>query len=76
MAEWFVAKASELPEGDRRTVTAGKDEVGVFHKGAYYAYSNYCFHSGGPACEAILDQQGDRPDRRRPYLGARTVSRM
>ena len=54
MAEWFVAKASELPEGDRRTVTAGKDEVGVFHKGAYYAYSNYCFHSGGPACEAIF----------------------
>ena len=22
--------------------------------GAYYAYSNYCVHSGGPACEGIL----------------------
>ena len=55
MAEWFVAKASELPDGDRRIVTAGKDEIGVFHKGgAYYAYSNYCVHSGGPACEGIL----------------------
>jgi nitrite reductase/ring-hydroxylating ferredoxin subunit len=55
MAEWFVAKASELPEGDRRIVTAGKNEIGVFHQdGTYYAYSNYCVHSGGPACEGIL----------------------
>jgi len=55
MAEWFVAKAAELPEGDRRIVAAGKDEIGVFHQGgAYYAYSNYCVHSGGPACEGIL----------------------
>jgi nitrite reductase/ring-hydroxylating ferredoxin subunit len=55
MAEWFVAKAAELPEGDRRIVVAGKDEIGVFrHGGAYYAYSNYCVHSGGPACEGIL----------------------
>jgi nitrite reductase/ring-hydroxylating ferredoxin subunit len=55
MAEWFVAKAAELPEGDRRIVSAGRDEIGVFHQGgAYYAYSNYCVHSGGPACEGIL----------------------
>jgi nitrite reductase/ring-hydroxylating ferredoxin subunit len=55
MAEWFVAKASELPDGDRRIVAAGNNEIGVFHKaGAYYAYSNYCVHSGGPACEGLL----------------------
>ena len=55
MPEFFVAKASELPEGDRRIVTAGAREIGVFHKdGAYYAYSNYCLHSGGPACEGLL----------------------
>jgi nitrite reductase/ring-hydroxylating ferredoxin subunit len=55
MAEWFVAKASDLPDGDRRIVVTGKDEIGVFHQGgAYYAYSNYCVHSGGPACEGIL----------------------
>jgi nitrite reductase/ring-hydroxylating ferredoxin subunit len=55
MAEWFVAKAEEMPEGDRRIVVAGKNEIGVFHhRGAYYAYSNYCVHSGGPACEGIL----------------------
>ncbi|MGB6537763.1 MAG: Rieske (2Fe-2S) protein [Xanthobacteraceae bacterium] len=50
-----MAKASDLLDGDRRIVTAGRDEIGVFHKdGAYYAYSNYCVHSGGPACEGIL----------------------
>ena len=58
MAEWFVAKASELPEGDRRIVTSGRDEIDVFHQaGAYYAYSNYCVHSGGPACEGLLINQ-------------------
>jgi nitrite reductase/ring-hydroxylating ferredoxin subunit len=58
MAEWFVAKASDLPDGDRRIVTAGNNEIGVFHHGGtYYAYSNYCVHSGGPACEGILINQ-------------------
>jgi nitrite reductase/ring-hydroxylating ferredoxin subunit len=55
MAEWFVAKADELADGDRRIVTAGPHEIGVFFKdGAFYAYSNYCLHAGGPACEGLL----------------------
>jgi nitrite reductase/ring-hydroxylating ferredoxin subunit len=55
MAEWFVAKSSEIKDGDRRIVTAGQREIGVFHKdGAYYAYSNICLHQGGPACEGVL----------------------
>jgi nitrite reductase/ring-hydroxylating ferredoxin subunit len=55
MAEWFVAKASELTDGDRRIVTAGRREIGVFSTGGhYYAYSNTCLHSGGPACEGLL----------------------
>jgi nitrite reductase/ring-hydroxylating ferredoxin subunit len=55
MAEWFVAKASEFKDGDRRIVSAGKREIGVFHKGgAYYAYSNICLHQGGPACEGMM----------------------
>ena len=55
MAEWFVAKASELPDGDRRIVKTGRGEIGVFsHAGAYYAYANQCVHSGGPACEGIM----------------------
>jgi nitrite reductase/ring-hydroxylating ferredoxin subunit len=52
MAEWFVAKAAEMSDGDRRIVAAGRHEIGVFCKdGAFHAYSNYCLHAGGPACE-------------------------
>jgi len=55
MPECFVAKASELRDGERRIVVDGKKEIGVFcHAGAYYAYSNYCVHAGGPACEGVL----------------------
>jgi nitrite reductase/ring-hydroxylating ferredoxin subunit len=55
MPEVFVAKASELKDGDRRIVKTGRGEVGVFHHdGTYYAYANQCVHSGGPACEGVL----------------------
>jgi nitrite reductase/ring-hydroxylating ferredoxin subunit len=55
MAERFVAKATEMKDGDRRIVVDGQKEVGVFFKdGSFYAYSNYCVHAGGPACEGIL----------------------
>jgi nitrite reductase/ring-hydroxylating ferredoxin subunit len=55
MAEWFVAKSTEMKDGDRRIVTAGKREIGVFHKdGAFYAYANTCLHQGGPACEGMM----------------------
>jgi nitrite reductase/ring-hydroxylating ferredoxin subunit len=55
MPECYVAKASEMQDGDRRIVVAGRKEICVFHmRGIYYAYSNYCVHSGGPACEGLL----------------------
>src|SRR5207245_1783536 len=55
MPECFVAKASEMQDGDRRIVVVGNAEIGVFYKdGAYFAYSNHCLHSGGPACEGIM----------------------
>jgi nitrite reductase/ring-hydroxylating ferredoxin subunit len=58
MPESFVAKATDMQDGDRRIVVAGRHEIGVFFKdGAYYAYSNYCVHAGGPACEGILVNQ-------------------
>jgi nitrite reductase/ring-hydroxylating ferredoxin subunit len=56
MRELFVAKTAEFKSGDRRIVVNdhGK-EVGVFSQdGAYYAYTNYCLHSGGPACEGLM----------------------
>jgi nitrite reductase/ring-hydroxylating ferredoxin subunit len=71
MAEWFVAKSSEMKDGDRRIVTAGKREIGVFHKdGGYYAYSNQCLHQGGPACEGMITQNVvDVIDKDRLYQG-------
>jgi len=56
MREFFVAKASEFKSGDRRIVTTDRGrEIGVFSQDdGYYAYSNYCLHSGGPACEGLL----------------------
>ena len=55
MAEKFVSKTSEFKDGERRIVTAGDQEIGVFrHEGRYYAYSNYCLHQGGPACEGLI----------------------
>ena len=71
MAEWFVAKGSEFKDGDRRIVTAGPREIGVFHKGgAYYAYSNTCLHQGGPACEGMMiNNVVDVIDKDRLYQG-------
>ena len=54
MPEVFVAKVSDLPDGERRIVAHGQ-EIGVFHwQGAFYAYQNLCVHQGGPACEGII----------------------
>jgi nitrite reductase/ring-hydroxylating ferredoxin subunit len=67
MAEKFVAKASEFPEGDRRIVFVGDNEIGVFrHAGQFYAYSNFCLHQGGPACEGLTIAKVEerlRPDK-------------
>jgi nitrite reductase/ring-hydroxylating ferredoxin subunit len=55
MAEVFVAKVSDLADGERRIVTHGSDEIGVFHwEGQFYAYENMCVHQGGPACEGVI----------------------
>jgi nitrite reductase/ring-hydroxylating ferredoxin subunit len=71
MAEWLVGKASDIKEGDRKVVTAGKREIGIFHKGGdFYAYSNTCLHQGGPACEGMMIQNVvDVIDKDRLYQG-------
>ena len=54
MAEKLVGKISEFKDGDRRIVFVGDNEIGVFREnGTFYAYSNYCLHQGGPACEGL-----------------------
>lgn len=55
MPEVFVAKDSELPDGERRIVAHDGTEIGVFRwDGKLYAYQNLCVHQGGPACEGII----------------------
>ena len=67
MAEKFVAKLSEFRDGDRRIVFVGDNEIGVFqHDGEFYAYSNFCLHQGGPACEGLTIAKVEerlRPDK-------------
>ena len=54
MAETFIGKTAEFKDGERRIVFLGETEIGVFReKGKFYAYSNYCLHQGGPACEGL-----------------------
>src|SRR6202030_1041034 len=54
MAEKLVGKISEFKDGGRRIVFVGDQEIGVFREhGTFYAYSNYCLHQGGPACEGL-----------------------
>lgn len=55
MAEVLVGARSEFADGDRKIVSRGKTEVGVFcWKGEFFAYSNICLHQGGPACEGLV----------------------
>jgi nitrite reductase/ring-hydroxylating ferredoxin subunit len=55
MSEVFVVKVTEFAEGDRRIVTHGGLEIGVFHwQGNFYAYENLCLHQGGPCCEGVI----------------------
>jgi nitrite reductase/ring-hydroxylating ferredoxin subunit len=54
MQERFICKASELKDGDRQIIRIGEKEIGIFrHEGEYFAYSNFCPHQGGPACEGL-----------------------
>ena len=67
MAEKFVGKGSEFKDGDRRIVFVGDNEIGVFRDGGeFYAYSNFCLHQGGPACEGLTIAKVEerlRPDK-------------
>ena len=67
MAEQFVGKLSEFKDGDRRIMFVGDNEIGVFrHDGKFYAYSNFCLHQGGPACEGLTIAKVEerlRPDK-------------
>ena len=51
MAEHVVARVGELRPGDRKLVTIGRVQIGLFRVGdAYYALPNICPHQFGPVC--------------------------
>lgn len=53
--EIFVAKASELKEGERKIVGNRRSGIGVYRFGGkLVAYENLCPHQGGPACEGLV----------------------
>ena len=48
---YVVARAEELPPGQRRIVTVRGREIGVFNVGGeYFALLNYCPHRAAPLC--------------------------
>ncbi len=50
-----VARTEELPEGSRKTVKLGEDEIALFNVGGnIYAVDNLCPHRGGPLGEGDL----------------------
>ena len=54
MVEQLISKVADFNDGERRIVIAGEKDVGVLKdKGEFFAYSNYCLHQGGPACEGL-----------------------
>jgi nitrite reductase/ring-hydroxylating ferredoxin subunit len=46
-----VAHVGEIGAGERRIVSIGKLEIGIFNvDGRYYALPNVCLHQFGPLC--------------------------
>lgn len=52
----LVARAADIPDGERKIVQVDGLSIGVFHhKGNFYAYHNSCLHRGGPVCTGRLE---------------------
>jgi nitrite reductase/ring-hydroxylating ferredoxin subunit len=57
MALRRVARTSDFTEDLRPRLVDSRDGFGIAlirGRGKYYAYSNYCPHEGGPACEGLV----------------------
>lgn len=51
----LVARAADIPPGQRKVVTVAGREMGVFNvDGVYYALRNICPHRGAPLCHGRL----------------------
>ena len=55
-SEVVVARATDIPDGERKIVQVGTLSIGVFHhKGNWYAVRNSCLHRGGPIAAGPLN---------------------
>jgi nitrite reductase/ring-hydroxylating ferredoxin subunit len=55
MTEYVVAQSSELDDGSRILTELEGREIGVYRLGDdLYAYTSWCPHQGGPACEGAV----------------------
>ncbi len=51
-----VARAEEIPDGERKLIEVDQLSIGVFHhRGGWYALRNSCLHRGGPVCTGRLE---------------------
>lgn len=77
MERHVVARAEEIPAGERRLVTVRGREIAVFNlDGDYYAILNRCPHQGGSLIKGKLTGlvQSDGPGQYR-YNGKREIVR-
>lgn len=52
----WVAAPDELGDGERKIVTIGATEIGVFRiDGRYVAWRNVCPHAGAPVCRGLVE---------------------
>lgn len=55
MTDVVVCRVEDLPPGERRLVSTGPLEIGVFNiEGEYHALPNVCAHQFGPLCAGKL----------------------
>jgi nitrite reductase/ring-hydroxylating ferredoxin subunit len=60
MSEHTVATVGELNDGDRKLVEVEGREIALFRTdGEFRAYTNWCIHQGGPACEGSVTGTSD-----------------
>ncbi len=58
-----IAQAADIPPGERKVVTIGKREIGVFNvDGKFYALRNICPHRGAPLCHGRVRPLMTAPD--------------
>lgn len=60
MGEHTIATVDELEDGERKLVEVEGREIALFRlDGEFRAYTNWCAHQGGPACEGSITGTSD-----------------